>query len=745
VIRVVAYLILSALVNTTAFGSTGIWYNYTSMQNVRDAVHVNGNVFFISSGGIYYFSPGIDAIQTITTSDGLSVNDMTAITVDMNSHVWVGALSGALDRYNPDNGDFFHVSDIIRTDFPQKDITALVSFADTLLIGTGFGVSVYSLSRNEFNDSYIKFGTFDTQTRVTSIVVDKNYIWVGTVRGIARGNRNDPLLAAPDRWTTYALSANLPSTQINDLEVFNSTVFAATGNGLVYYDGSVWQQVASLSNRNILALSSAGDVLFVASGNRIYTLDRDGISSTYGPALPVSINNVHYADDQLYVLLGSGGAVFLATEVWFNIIPDGPVTNLLTHLGVDNNGILWAATASAGLPRGFSRYDPASEAGSRWTNYTRAEYPQFFSDAYYRAYPADDGSVWFSNWGGGITRIDSDGELTTYHNQDGLMGIQGSPQFIVTGMAGEDSEGNIWFTQREAANGRPLAKWSPGDVWEFLPNSRNQGVTRLTDLIVDQNDTKWAISQDPIQFGVFYYNEKVSIGINTNDWGVVTSQHGIPSGLITAIVEDNRGEIWVGSEAGLAIISNTREPQSSIRDIFTIQDQYINAIAVDPLNRKWVGTREGVFLLSPDGTQILAQYTMSSTANRILSDDVRSVAFDDRSGIVYFGTERGTAALQTEAAAPVATFSDLRVNPNPFLLPSPVDLKIDGLVRNSSVMVLSVTGRLIRSFSSPGGRIAYWDGRDEAGQEVASGTYIIVGISEDGSEVSKTKVTVVRR
>jgi ligand-binding sensor domain-containing protein len=745
VIRVVVCLLLPAIAIGSLSGSTGIWYNYTSMQNVRSAVEVNGQVFVISSGGMYHFPTGNGDVHTLTTSDGLSVNDLSSVTADGEGRIWVGAMNGALDRFDPADGTFLHVSDIIRTDFPQKDITALLSFSDTLLIGTGFGVSVYSLTRNEFNDSYIKFGDFNTQTRVTALAVDDNHFWVGTMRGVARGNRNDPLLAAPNRWNTYTLADNLPSVQINDLDIFNGTVFAATANGLAYYDGSGWQRVATLSDRNVQALSVSSEYLFAAADNRIYIYDSGGERSTYGPPLTTPINNIYYTNDRLYVLLSEGGAAYLSNEEWIHVIPDGPITNLLTHIGVDRSGVVWVATASAGLPRGFSRFDPSAAEGERWRNYFQAEYPQFVYDAHYRVFPAGDGSVWISNWGGGITRVNEEGEPATFHNDDGLIGIPGSPHFVVTGMAGEDSDGNIWFTQRSAANGRPLAKWSPGNIWEFLPNSRNPNATLLTDLIVDQYDTKWAISQDPTQFGVFYYNEKNSIGVNTNGWGVVTSQNGLPSGLITALVEDNRGEIWVGSEAGLAVISNTREPQSTVRDIFTIQDQYINAIAVDPLNRKWVGTREGVFLLSPDGTQILAQYTLSNTANHILSDDVRSVAFDGLRGIVYFGTERGVAALQTEAAAPVPSFSDLQVIPNPFLLPSPADLKIDGLVRNSSVMILSVTGRLVRSFSSPGGRIAYWDGRDDAGQHVASGVYVIVGISEDGSEVAKTKVTVVRR
>jgi flagellar hook assembly protein FlgD len=103
------------------------------------------------------------------------------------------------------------------------------------------------------------------------------------------------------------------------------------------------------------------------------------------------------------------------------------------------------------------------------------------------------------------------------------------------------------------------------------------------------------------------------------------------------------------------------------------------------------------------------------------------------------------ASLTTSGAAPRPAFEKLVLSPNPYVVPNQAPLTVDGLVENSSIKILSVDGRLIRALTTPGGRIGFWDGRDENGRDVPSGIYLVIAYSEDGSEVTTGKVAVVRR
>jgi hypothetical protein len=228
-------------------------------------------------------------------------------------------------------------------------------------------------------------------------------------------------------------------------------------------------------------------------------------------------------------------------------------------------------------------------------------------------------------------------------------------------------------------------------------------------------------------------------------WGRLSVSDGLTSDAVWSVAVDRQGEVWVGSDQGISILFDPLFPKQRLAVYHPLRDQIIQAIAVDALNNKWIGTKQGAALLSPDGTTILAQYTVASTEGKLLDDDVASIAVDNATGTVYFGTEKGLSALTTPAITAVRSFDGLAVSPNPYLLPAAVPLTIDGLVQNATLKVLSVDGKLVREIVTPGGRVGFWDGRDAQGNLAASGIYLLVAFSEDGSKVATGKVAVVRR
>jgi flagellar hook assembly protein FlgD len=83
--------------------------------------------------------------------------------------------------------------------------------------------------------------------------------------------------------------------------------------------------------------------------------------------------------------------------------------------------------------------------------------------------------------------------------------------------------------------------------------------------------------------------------------------------------------------------------------------------------------------------------------------------------------------------------------PSPYILPAATPVTIDGLVAGSSIKILTIDGVLVREVHTPGGRIAYWDGKNERGEFVSSAVYIVVAYSEDGSKVATGKIAVIHR
>jgi len=173
--------------------------------------------------------------------------------------------------------------------------------------------------------------------------------------------------------------------------------------------------------------------------------------------------------------------------------------------------------------------------------------------------------------------------------------------------------------------------------------------------------------------------------------------------------------------------------------------QTINSIAVDPINQKWFGTEKGVFLMSPDGTNLIANYTASNSP--LPSDNIKDIAIDKNSGIIYVSTDFGITAISTLFIEPNKDFSELFVYPNPISLSSDSDVSIiiEGLIEDSEIKILDISGNLINEFRSIGGKSATWNCKNFNGDLISSGVYIIVAFDSDVNEIGHAKLAVLRK
>jgi hypothetical protein len=182
----------------------------------------------------------------------------------------------------------------------------------------------------------------------------------------------------------------------------------------------------------------------------------------------------------------------------------------------------------------------------------------------------------------------------------------------------------------------------------------------------------------------------------------------------------------------------------TVSNVYSLQPVNISCMAVDALNRKWIGSDQGLLLLSSDGTSVIATY--NSTNSLLLSNNVLSIAVDDAHGMIYVGLDIGLMAFSTSAVQPNTDFSVLRVYPNPFIASgSSNGLTIDGLIKDSEVKILDITGRVVKTLTTPGGRTVKWDGRTDANALLNSGVYIVVAYDKDGNSVGLQKFAVIRK
>ena len=293
---------------------------------------------------------------------------------------------------------------------------------------------------------------------------------------------------------------------------------------------------------------------------------------------------------------------------------------------------------------------------------------------------------------------------------------------------------------------QPNGSWTSFQFPGFGPG------TRVWDVIIDDSGNKWILLPGN---GILVFNDNVTIDNKTDDQSIrlinAAGSGNLPNKDVVSIVKDLDGEIWVGTNQGIAVFYSPESVFSGSNfdasQILIEQDGYfqyllefesVTAIAVDGANRKWIGTENaGVFLMSPDGTEELLHFTKNNSP--LLSDNILSIAINQQNGEVFFGTEAGLVSYKSTAT------EGGKKNENVYAYPNPVRegysglIAIKGLVKNATVKITDISGTLIYSTAALGGQ-AIWDGKNFEGEKAHSGIYLVFISNDDGSETAVTKI-----
>jgi hypothetical protein len=418
----------------------------------------------------------------------------------------------------------------------------------------------------------------------------------------------------------------------------------------------------------------------------------------------------------------------------------------------DSRSYLWALSGHLGDWQnltGIYRYD-----GTKWKNYLEQNYPVMGTGCcgwwfiYPSRYSAD---VWVSGWGNGLLRIIGGGDsLFRYTDANSILAYNGSPGFDLCAGMDEDQNGKLWVLNSFVE--KPIIDWSDSIAYPLPGGSSTSAF--FDNMIIDNYNTKWMVL-DPTYsgiHGVVYFNE-------TANTGLLMGYTDFSSDVVAVndICKDKDGQIWVATNNGIFIITDPYQVIQNPNSIPYMQKmriiengistpltENVYSVKTDGVNNKWIGTySNGLLYVSSDGSTLINRIVKGTTA--LIDNRINYLAPDKGTGKIYIATQSGLCSFQTVAVQPLTDCDKIKAGPNPFLIPNDNLLRISGLVENSSVKILSISGKLVIDFPSPGGKIANWDGRDKNGNYVASGIYIIVGYNPDGSKVCTGKVAVIRK
>jgi ligand-binding sensor domain-containing protein len=720
----------------------GEWRIFSDMKNIKDAAISSEGVWAVTNGGAFRLNSSADTSFLILNKvDGLITQNLTSVSVDNQNKIWFGSQEGYIIVYNQTNKSIASILDIFKSDKTRKQINDIFISRDTVFVSTDFGLTLINTNNLTFFDTFMKLGDFSSESRVIS-TFKSGLIHSITESGVAIQKVGTQNLSAPESWNTYRFGTAITAQSATKIISYNSELLLSTNNGIYKFSNGAWLQLL-MQGTNIKDLFVSGSSLFILTEKSLFEYNGSQIKQVFENQ-DITLFSVAVSENKNYYISSSAGLIEVKNNAVKYLSPAGPYSNLFINLSVAGSGNLYVATGKDLFGVGFLEFD-----GKKWKRYGREDYPQLPSNAYYNVFADDDNTVYLSNWGNGVT-IFKNGQFTVYNaSNSGLVGIPANTNFLAIADVKTDSKKNIWIANHQSAARKPLSVLTADNKWYHFSftNPVLSEFDVLDKMVIDQNGTKWFFVFEGNR-GLYYYNEKGTFeNLSDDTQGGIRQSNGLLSDIITALAIDQRGYLWIGTSVGINVITDTSRPLTTLISsiALSLRNQSVTCIAVDALNQKWIGTKQGLFVLSSDGYQLIDFYDTKNSP--LPNNDIRSIAIDENSGKVYIGTDFGLAVLQTSSIKPDDSFNQLFVYPNPIVISgnSSSQLTIKGLIKNTSIKILDISGNLVRDFQSPGGRVAFWDGKDFDGRFVSTGVYIIVAYDEDANNVTTSKVAVIRK
>lgn len=732
------------LTNNMIFGqSENVWRNYTNMSEVLKVTANNNTLWAATTGGLFGYDISQQSFTQITQSEGLSNQILTAMALGDEKSIWMGSANGGINILDLEDFSIRRLLQIANSEKTNKSINDINISGDTVFVSTAFGLSIFDKTDLSLDDTFLKFGSFPSESPVQS-AFKYDLIYVVTSEGIAVQKNGATNLNAPESWNVYDYGNHVGANQVYKFGLYNGEVIAASSSGLLALRDTSWVPILYL-NENILDFTYRSDSLFVLIPRQLKLFHNNQNSEIVSSSEFSFYNFTYKGDGSFYFSTNNGAGVFKNGELNF-ISPNSSASNLFTGLSVDSQGNLWSASGKDGAGKGVYKFD-----GLNWFNYNKNTVSEMTFNDYHNTSAGTDEKVYLCTWGRGFSIYQNDTfEIYNAENSP-LVGIPSFEDFIVISGVLNDSKGNIWILNYNSAAREVLSVLTTEGNWYHYkmddPFVSNFDLAEY--FVIDQYDNKWFSIKGK---GIYYFNENGTFESTNDDTaGRITSSSGLTSGDISALTLDKRGELWIGKTPGINVLSNPGSPTTSAKtDLPAFRNQLISDIAVDAINQKWIATKEGVFVTSPDGFFILEHFTSENSP--LPTNDIKSIVSDDINGIIYIGTDFGLTSITTASISPSESLDDMFVFPNPFVVGDGKGtiVTIDGLVSNSEIKVLSINGKLIKTITSgsagsPGGNRAYWNGTDESGNYVSSGIYIIVAYDQEANNVGTVKVAVIHK
>jgi len=769
--RLLIILFVIGLTQTlTAQIGMGQWRLHVPSKNSHDVVAFNNRVYAAYVNGVSEYD--FDSGETTIWDAVNSLSDISVSCLGKHSNsLWIGYDNGNIDKISDNR--VVNISAIkLAAVQGSKRINKLVENGSFIYAATGFSIVKLDPVKNEVRDTY--YPTNGNEA-ILDIAFKNDSIYAITSDRLYKGKTSNIALADPAQWEVEVRVPILTGQQYSEVEVVNDELFILYNDDAYGLD-SVFrledQGLVSVVNESftmeIKSINKVDDNLAVHffDGTNIYRSDFTIVETiiSYSTGVNVRPRKVARADGHYWVADEESGLVKYASfgnsqDIGFA----GPPKNSFYAMDWFKGKLVVAGGSLSGESGTINRSGVYIFEDESWklkgpTNMTLWNTPNFWDAIAVSVNPVNENQIAVGSYSlVPLSLLTADGQVTdtlTPHNTILEWGSIGNGSSEVTDLK-YDEFGNLWILNGYSNN--PLKVLTKDGDWYQFDLSSGSKNKHSQKMAIDYNGNKWVSIKDAGLFGFKDNGTISSIGDDkTVRLTMGQNQGNLPSNQINTIAVDFDNEIWIGTDAGFAILYNSDAAfdggagefdAQRIKIEFEGNVEYvlgatnITSIVVDGANRKWFGTASaGIILMSADGLEILEQHTMENSP--LISNAIVDLELDQSTGELFIITDIGLVSYRTDATYEDPDYENVIVFPNPARPDFDGPITIQGIRYNSDVKITDIAGNLVYSTTSNGGT-ATWNGKTLNGDPVGTGVYLIWTAANEGKGRKVGKVLVV--
>ena len=585
-----------------------------SSDNVSAVLEDHNKRLWVATdgGGLNLFNSANQTFSVWQEADNSSArpssNRQESLYVDSQNFIWLGYRDGNFSRFNPDNMVFEHFNTRELLPGLDKDapVTSIIEDANSIWLATD-GNGLLKLNKTDMQLSRLYRGSETPlfSDRLTQVFIDfQQRLWLTSKdAGISVG---DPQRVKFTTWQhnknqTDSLAANLVHTIYQDQK---QRIWLGTEEGASLWNGrdkfTTYNKDSGLSDNQVLSIfQDPSGLLWFGTYNGLtksIEVPFEYLDSGLASNVILGFAETMSSDGESAIWVASYGGLTqlnLKGEVQGIINKDNEPALLdervMTVAG-DNN-FLWFGTRGGGLGRlnvdnnkiDFFAHEPDNPASLSFNGVTSI-------------FPDTLGNIWVGTYGGGVNYLEAGSDEFVHYRHD-----ENNP--------------------RSLNNDRVL------DVYQLIDGTivvgTVSGINLLDPVSLDFENIEhqpdnvdslsasmaWAFYQDPMgslwvgtQGGGLNQWQPQDMAALNNHFTHYDSFSGLPSSHIYAILDDDKGHLWLSSTAGLTRL----EPKTdAVRNFDTsdgLKDSEFNFGAgfKDSQGMMYFGGNSGLVRFHPD-------------------------------------------------------------------------------------------------------------------------------------------------